>query len=239
MNDWNDNIFYLLQTDVKERLENDAFFSDVKVLLKRDGVTEQEVEIATGPQSKKAGKTGACCIVIMPEIPDTEGEGPGPSFPIEISVQVVEAPATNDLASVGTGKKAERIAFNVLNLLHLYSPFHLGSTLVSRKRPIRPFEIGRSDWVSYLVSLEMRSSCDRTNKVANPNISVVGTTVSLTCATVGAFIYYTTDGSYPGAANAEAVLYAAPFEAAPGTMVRAVAYLANFIPSDSVAGDLA
>jgi len=62
-----------------------------------------------------------------------------------------------------------------------------------------------------------------------------GQFLQLTCSTFGAAIYYTTDGSYPGAGNAAATLYTAPF-ALPeaGTVIRAAAYSEALNPSDVI-----
>lgn len=239
MSNWNDDLLFEGQTEIKARLENDAFFSDIKVMSKREGVTENDVAVAVGPNSKKADKTGACCIVLMPNIPETEGESPGPSITIEFGVQVIEARAHNNLASVGTRKPAEQIAANVLNLLHLYSPFHLGQVLVSSKTPIAAFDTGVAGWTSYIVTVRMQTGFTRTNKVGNPSSSSGGGLITLTCATPDAAIYYTLDGSYPGPANANATLFTVPFNPGAAPLLRAVAYRTNFIPSDSASWDIA
>ena len=58
-----------------------------------------------------------------------------------------------------------------------------------------------------------------------------GGSLTLACATAGAAIYYTTDGSYPTPTNG--VLYDGPVTGLPtGTTVRAAAYAADMTPSD-------
>jgi hypothetical protein len=58
-----------------------------------------------------------------------------------------------------------------------------------------------------------------------------GDAITLTCATAGASIYYTTDGTYPTPTNG--TLYTAPF-AAPelGTTIRAAGYKTGLNPGD-------
>jgi hypothetical protein len=57
-------------------------------------------------------------------------------------------------------------------------------------------------------------------------------TINLTDLTGGATIYYTTDGSYPGKGSATALVYAAPFAVAPGTVVQWAGYKAGMRGSD-------
>ncbi len=59
----------------------------------------------------------------------------------------------------------------------------------------------------------------------------VSTEVSITCATSGAKIYYTTDGTEPTNANAE---YTAPFELSATTTVKAIAYNSTTAKSSAV-----
>lgn len=66
-----------------------------------------------------------------------------------------------------------------------------------------------------------------------PTVTATPHTLALTCATSGAAIYYTTDGSYPAEANTHATLYTAPIALpAAGTMVRAAAYKTALNPGD-------
>jgi hypothetical protein len=43
---------------------------------------------------------------------------------------------------------------------------------------------------------------------------------TLTCATSGATIFYTLDGTYPGSGNSAAVEYSAPFAVSSGQRIR-------------------
>ena len=59
--------------------------------------------------------------------------------------------------------------------------------------------------------------------------------VTLSAAEAGAAIYYTTDGTFPGAGNAggRAALYTGPFHVASGTVVRWAGYLTGCYGSDA------
>ena len=65
-----------------------------------------------------------------------------------------------------------------------------------------------------------------------PAISQAGAVIALTCATSGASIYYTLDGSWPGSGNPEAVLYSAPVTLEAGSHdLRVAAQKADHSPS--------
>jgi hypothetical protein len=232
---WNDTLLIDLQTDVKARLENDGFFSDLSVLLKRDGVTEHTLKVELGPDGNaKSGKTGACVIIHLPEIAEHEGETPGPMLVVELPIQVFEAPEINN-GSVGTGKSCEQIGLHVINLLHNYADNKHGWVMQPAPRPMQAQDPDRADWISAIVRMQFHSGLTRTSKCGMPLPSQDGNNdIVLTCGTPGAAIWYTLDGSYPGPANEEATLYAAPIDPGAATVLRAVAYKDEFIASDAL-----
>lgn len=63
---------------------------------------------------------------------------------------------------------------------------------------------------------------------ANPSITQDGTTVTITCATPGVKIYYTTDGSTP---TTESTLYSNPFVIASAVTVKAIAVRSHYTDS--------
>lgn len=71
-------------------------------------------------------------------------------------------------------------------------------------------------------------------KCATPVITITDDgdhgVVSITCATAGASIYYTTDGSEPSPTNGQ--LYTASFNVSNGTTVKAIACCTNYVDSD-------
>ncbi|WP_009964074.1 chitobiase/beta-hexosaminidase C-terminal domain-containing protein [Verrucomicrobium spinosum] len=235
-NTWNDDVISLLQEDVYGRLANDVFFSDIPVLLARKGLVDSDVELALSGLNEKDGKAGSCVIVLMPEVDAPEGESPGPVIEVVQSFQVIVRPLiADDTASGGVGKNAEQIGVNVLNLLHRYVPRRVGNVLTADKKPMRPLQAPVQGEVHYLVVLRLRTGLDRVRKVMEPQITP-GETITLTCGTAGAEIYWTADGSYPGPANEAATLYSGPITLPPETVFpidfQAVAYLEGMIPSD-------
>lgn len=230
-----DSIHRDLQEDVKARLDNADYFSDVTVLLQRQGNIDNEVQRALSVLNEKAGKMGACVIVLMPETEAPEENLPGPPIEIVLSVQVIEVDTFNaDTDNGGTGKDAESLANHVLSLLHHYAAYLLGGILVADKKPIRPIKVDNG--VSYIVTVRLRTGLNSTNKVRTPELTNEADMITLTCATAGATIHYTLDGSYPGPMNAQAIEYTVPFaEPVAGTRIRYAASKTDLIPSDTAA----
>jgi hypothetical protein len=67
-------------------------------------------------------------------------------------------------------------------------------------------------------------------QIATPVISTPSGTFAINCATPGAAIFYTLDGSNPTPRNG--TLYAAPFAATSGQVLTARAWLAGWLASE-------
>jgi len=138
-----------------------------------------------------------------------------------------------NMSELGTQKRADVIAMRILNLLHRYFSGHTQCTLMAGANPV----VGMSDLpegnVGYRVTLETTFVLDYANKVATPLLSIEAGLVVMTCATDGAAIHYTTDGSYPGPENAEALTYSTPLDVTERTTFRMGATLADVLPSDT------
>lgn len=97
----------------------------------------------------------------------------------------------------------------------------------------KPYQIG------YQVPIRCSPDMLLLSKVVAPVISPAGTlpsvTVTLTCATSGAAIYYTLDGSHPWSGNTSAALYSTPFTLTEAKTVRAIAYKSGSLASDAKA----
>lgn len=237
MSEWNDDMLRLLQEDVYGRINNDAFFSDVPVLLARKGLVDSDVETALGGLNEKGGKSGVCVIVLMPEVEAPEGETPGPVIEVVMSCQVVTRPLLAEDPVTGNGKDAEQIGLNIVNLLHRFIPYRVGSIMMADKKPLRPLAAAAPGEVQYLAVLRLRSGLDRVAKVLTPSVTP-GDSIILATGTPEASLWFTLDGSYPGPANANAHLYTGPFELAPETTfpveMQVVGYKTGLIPSDAV-----
>lgn len=215
----------LEQEDFFERLKADPFFSDVTVLLQRKGVTDSDVDEALSVLNEKAGKIGACAIVLLPSQSPEDPNVPGPRYQIIQTVQIIEQPLFN-LGDTGTGKSAEQISQRVRQILHHFSNGYGGTYNFAGLEPIAA-DAGK---ISYGVKFSRAGGDAAIAKATLPTISTTpavgpatGWDITLTCATLGAAIWYTTDGSYPSSANANAHLYGAPFNQATAATLRAAA----------------
>ena len=101
---------------------------------------------------------------------------------------------------------------------------------------------GLSTWIVEYgdrITMTVEITAERKDKVATPQISASGANITLTCATSGAAVYYTTDESFPGPGNDEALLYSTPFTLASGThLLRVAGHKAGSACSDAVMAEL-
>lgn len=227
----------LIQTDVAARLNSDAWFTDITVLEERKGDIQSNIDRALGGLVAKASKIGTFIVVAAVVARVSSADAPGPHFDdTEFIVTVLENPTLNNGAT-GTEKAAIDTAARVCQVLHHYRPEGIAQTLYCDRQAIEPDAPPKDGWIAYRCRIRAAANLQADAKVVTPAISPDGQaapqTVTITCATSGAAIYYTTDDSYPWSGNAGATLYSAPFNQAAAASIRAVAYKVNMIPSDS------
>lgn len=148
-----------------------------------------------------------------------------PQSRLSVEIMVVEQPAvsqsSNGLNTSGGGwQSAENVAAKVGDVLHHWRwdgvnlLFCEGEYIVAQNTDMR-LRIYR-----VLVSGTFRR--DSQTRVAEPAVTIAAGSASITCATAGAAIYYTTDGTtFP---DTSASQYSAPFAVSAGTTVLAAAY---------------
>lgn len=212
------------QEDFFGRLLASPDLAEVEILLQRKGVTESDIETALSVLNSRVegGKIGACVIIIMPSLTPVSEDVPGPLYSINMVVQVIEQPMFNTGAT-GTNLTAEQLAQKVRMLFQHFSNGQGGTYAFAGMEPIAVAE----GQISYGVRFQRQAGDTAAQIVTMPSISSTGpaapATVTITCATAAAAIYYTTDGSYPSSANEAATLYAAPFVQATAATIRAAA----------------
>lgn len=204
------------------------------------------------------GKTGATILINMPEGEVPYPEAPGPDLRLVCKVQIVENPLIN-MGANGTGISAEDIMLFVLNLFHGRFWQDSGSTMKADKDATRPLlQYLEKSYVAYECRFVMRLGLQGRLKTAMPAIqgdSISGYTFLVP---QGAWVIYTTDGSYPTPTNGtrwnppllidpgaeslvvdpsedELLIDSAPIFPATGTLVRYVAYQNNNQASDLAA----
>lgn len=219
------------QDDFYGRLLADPYFEDVAVLKQRDGVVESTVETALSVFNSHGDKIGACVIVLMPELEPKQPNVSSPEANLIQAVQVVEMPAINFIDG-GTRKSAEQIGTRVRQLFHRFYDGSFGTWYLAGDEPI-PRPTGQ---VSRGIRFMRHHEDEVLAKVAAPGVSIAGAalpyTVTLSCATSGATIRYTLDGSLPTYANEAAQLYTAPFDIVVPCTLRVCADATDMLQSD-------
>ena len=237
------SVLELDQDDIYGRLIADPFFAaGVPVLERRKGITESDVQAALSTMNQANGLVGSVAIVQMPILGGQDPNAPGPRYTVRYTVQVVDWPVIRRQSpgGGGTGMSAELICDRVREILHLLN-FGRGQTLYfDRLEPTQE----PPGMVGYAVTFKRLGTDAPPTGCAAVGISPLSggvnpilpgpQTVTLTCATPGAAISYTLDGSYPSSVNATATLYTAPFVAPSGSTVRASAELSGYQQSQVI-----
>ena len=228
------------QLDVAACLEASAFFADVPVFIIRPRAAltaaqiQDKINAALGALGTQNGKAGLCCIVQMPMLDTKEQELPGPYLRLRCVVRVQENVIVN-MGANGTQIACEDASIAIAQTLHLWTPGGTAGIIRVAPEAITP-NASFEGKVTYdvLIESELELPCQR--RTAQPFITALGSTISISCADESAAIYYTTDGSTPWAGNtaypATGVLYTEPFTPPAGTLVRAAAFAAGKPGSD-------
>jgi hypothetical protein len=242
------NPIALHQTEIAARLRADEYFSDIVVVTERQGNIQGMIDRALSTIRGKDSKSGAAVIVGLFSADADNPNMPGPSYPDSGNlVQVWENPVINT-GTAGTGKAAVDIAARIAQVLHHYYAAGIGQTmLVQGDNAIQPIPLRElpSGTIGYYVRVSQALDALVLDKVEIPEISVDGLTVpqtvTLSCGTAGASIYYTLDRSYPWAGDAgnpsTATLYTEPFDIETAAMLRVVAHKTNMAASDAAAAE--
>ena len=215
-----------VQPDVCGKLLSEAYFANVAIFAVREKRLDTEVNQALSGLQGRNGKGGATIEVLMPTLKTALPDTAGPVCVLEQAFIVKEQPTVN-LGANGTGLTCEEIA---VNLAQTFQLFFLGG-------PMQGFyaapafykyvnEGKEKPFVAIEVTLHATFVLTALQRTVGPAAAAAAQTVTLTDLQPGggSAIFYTTDGSFPGSGNANAVLYVAPFTVASGTVVRTAAY---------------
>jgi chitobiase/beta-hexosaminidase-like protein len=219
-----------LQQQCADRLQADALFANVPVLTERIADIQSEINTALGPLNGQNGKTGLVLNVLTPTADVNFENVFGPFFDdIRIVVRVIENVPVNKDPNTGTHVPAADAAETICNLLHLFQPESANGPVLARKPSIAL----RHDPQYRIYECRFKTSGGLTSvlpQAAMPVIAESSGTVTLTCATAGAAIFYTLDGSNPSPRNG--TFYTAPFTPGTGLTLNARAWLAGYLTSN-------
>jgi hypothetical protein len=180
------------------------------------------------------GKVGAGIIIGLPVADPAKADNdiPGAQFESRIPLDILVKDDISLVVSNGAGITAEQIAITVWLLLSqfLNQATGSGNWTIEGWDPIED----KKGAYGYRIVIVARGAEDQPAKVAAPTANFAGGNCTLTTATGGAIIYYTTDGTFPGPWTAPAgytanssQAYSAPFSAPTGTQICACAFIAN------------
>lgn len=237
--------------DLHARADADPYFADVPLFVVRprleaDGTPKENASFATiqtkideaiGCTLLKADRGGAAVQFLMP-VGDTEKPNvEGPQMRFVYTIRVQENPILN-FGPKGTKKTAEEIALKVLQLFHL-AMLNGGNCLAADTATLTPSD-QFAPKLTYDVRLIQQGNLGRPTKVARPILSAtsgaVPQTITVTCATEAARLYYTTDGSYPSSVNLNATAYTVPISLTAACTLRVAAEKAGQQQSDIAQG---
>jgi hypothetical protein len=225
-----------VQSDVKSRLEASEYFADVPILLENDEKIFTKIEQYLNGSLTKAGKCGACLVLMNPNETVESAEVAQPFSKVIVDVVVYENRKLSLDATVGVGRTAAAIVKDAQRLLHQYQSDAVLNLLADPTgiQPDIPLpDIGTHAWSAKLWSYSQDN--DDREKVADPQIltnAEADPTITLTCTTGEAAIYYTLDGTYPSTLNTAATLYAAPFVISSACRIKTCAYKTGLFQSN-------
>jgi hypothetical protein len=216
------SILYSVQQEIASALLADPFFAGVPVLVE----VPRDLSFELQASAAAAGTWG---VVLVPQAQVSAPNAPGPIFdPVEFAVRFRQN------VPVAAGPCALEAAETALALLHLYKPASVNEVLVAATEALR--RVVEPNVVTYEVRVRTQvCAAYAVPQVGLPVVACAGVqspqTVSLSCATAGAAIFYTLDGSAPVPRGATASLYSAPFTVSAAGMLRVRAWLAGYLAS--------
>jgi hypothetical protein len=214
--------------EIKDQLEAIPFFDVVNIVTEDAKDIDAEISKALGTLTEKGGKMGVVVILLTARAKmDGRGEF-GPVFSeIVHLLRVLEDPMVNRDVN-GTGKVSTEVAEQICAALNGFKPVTANGPLIAHD-DLKPAD--DPNYPGHDVAFVTSGSLDiELPQIDTPEIEDTAGTISMSCGTDGAAIFYTTDGKKP--APRTGTLYLAPFEPGPGVTVKARAWLAGFLASE-------
>lgn len=197
-----------------------------------DLLTYDRVMRAIAGEAPRNGKFGLAVVIDRPVMKNAQPNGGVLVEDSEIVIEIVEDMGTNAASTTGTGVKLDDCRAAVAHLLHAWSHDGVHALIYQGSEPI-PEKAVEDHQRGWLLTFQSKAHGHRSfTRVARPVLALDGGTLTITCATSGAAILYSTDGSPP------ATTYTAPLDvgALPsGTVIQAIATKSGVIPSHTAA----
>jgi len=220
-----------IQQQCADRIQSDPLFATIPVLTERIKDIESEIDRALGPLNQADGKTGIVAIVLTPTANANFDNVFGPFFDdIRIVVRVIENVPINQDPNTGTNVAAAEAAEKICALLHHFYPDAANGPVVAQKPSIA---LGNDpNNLSYDCRFKTAGGLAIVlPQAAMPVIANNSGAITITCATAGAAIFYTLDGSNASPRNG--TLYTGTFTPSTGLTLKARAWLAGYLASET------
>ncbi len=230
-----------LQKDVYALLLSAPALSTVNIVMERKFMVDASVELDAIWSTVRNERSGNGLLV---EIPKARVNSPNiQDMPQDITLGIVafqngDAAMTPD---TGAGHFAENLAQLALSILHLQAIIGVGQLQGVGHDPAKDYEFINAERATLRIS---GVSTPATPRCAALQYTNAANEITLTCATPGAEIFYTVDGSTPhdpaladplgNLINPLALEYTVPFTVTAGQRVRAVAQAHGFNASEII-----
>jgi hypothetical protein len=228
-----------LPTELQARLEADAFFADIPVIVADKGNVKLEMERRQSAITEKGGRRGVAVIVLQLVTDDDYPEVTFGPHTLRPAFQIVENTELNN-DERGTRKSCRRVARKIHQIIKPLVLHGYATVFTADSPAIEPVNLA-SELGDKLVAMQANFvthefDTEQLSQVATPEFAAGSGDVPelvMTCATEDAEIWYSTDGSYPAPNRPGSIQYATPI-AIPlaGFTVRACAYKADMVASE-------
>jgi hypothetical protein len=226
----------VLPAFLKGVLDSDSYYADVPIVVVEPTDTPQKLLQSLSVLNAKNGSCGVV-LYVMPvtQILDEYADVPDGPLKVLVQFQCWEALEKKEWQT-GNSKSALNVAQHTFRLFkcrsigHVLKVMNAGTPAIEAGNP--PEGVLIRGWVVNFSALE--DAPDAPDACAFPVFSQAGgagTDVSISCATSGAEIYYTTDGSCPD--REHGTLYTGSISVAAGAITLfAMAQKTGYLPSN-------
>lgn len=196
------DVIDLLPDELAAALQSDPFFDDITVVVAERGNVLKTIQEKQSIVSSKGGKWGVAVVVVQLVADDELPEVAFGSLKLRPAFHVLEQPTQNN-SKTGTGKSARKVARKIRDIIKPLALAGLCTEFIFERECILPLQLPVENLVGYEINCHTYE-CDteKIDQVAAPQFVIAedGSSVTLTCATAGATIYYTLDDSFPAPA---------------------------------------
>ncbi|MGO8678051.1 MAG: chitobiase/beta-hexosaminidase C-terminal domain-containing protein [Limisphaerales bacterium] len=246
------NDFVELQEDLTQGLLAEPGLRFINVIQYRKLRLQSEIDWSTVYTAPRNGRSGCGILVEMPAFEVLHPNVSGPVGNLVLSCVALEEPNLNYAPATGTQMSAEEVSKFILDSSHQWEIGGAGVMSAVREairglwrtenlRVVGEGTLRDAIWdaqrfaglVAYRIKLQMQAAATPVGRVNPPAAQTRPSGVSLSSATMGAEIFYTWDGSFPGPGNPRATKYSAPFPPA-GPVLRYAAYKPGMFRSSVV-----